>query len=220
MPDQLDGDLPDVEIDPLSTAYVCYTSGSTGNPKGVMGTHRATVNRFVWMWNTFPFEPGEVMAQKTAISFVDHVWEIFGPLLAGVPQVVISPETVRDPADFLGTLAENKVTRLLVVPSLLKALAETQSNLQETLPSLRLLFCSGERLPASLARRIQEIAPDVMLVNLYGSSEVAADVTCEIVENPDTDEIPIGMPIDNARPVCPGMGQGTQSQPAQSESFM
>ncbi|WP_371170553.1 amino acid adenylation domain-containing protein [Aliiroseovarius sp. 2305UL8-7] len=194
-----DGQLPNVDIDPLSTAYVCYTSGSTGNPKGVMGTHRASVNRFVWMWNTFPFQPGEMMSQKTAISFVDSVWEIFGPLLAGVPQVIISPDTVRDPTAFLGMLAEHKVTRLLVVPSLLKALAETQSNLQQTLPSLRLLFCSGERLPASLARRIQEIAPKVTLVNLYGSSEVAADVTCEIVHDPDTDEIPIGSPIDNAR---------------------
>ncbi|WP_275394441.1 non-ribosomal peptide synthetase/type I polyketide synthase [Aliiroseovarius sp. Z3] len=200
--------LPEVLIDPLSPAYICYTSGSTGNPKGVMGTHRATINRFVWMWNTFPFEDGEVMCQKTAISFVDSVWEIFGPLLAGVPQVIIPADTVRDPSAFLTTLADHKVSRLLVVPSLLKALVETQTNLQETIPSLKLLFCSGERLPASLARQVQSLAPDVTLVNLYGSSEVAADVTCEIVRDPDTDEIPIGTPIDNARLyILDGAGQ-------------
>src|SRR5205823_7205482 len=70
-------------------AYLIYTSGSTGEPKGVMGTHRAMVNRFAWMWRSFPFQPGEVTCQKTALSFVDSIWEVFGPLLQGVPSVLV-----------------------------------------------------------------------------------------------------------------------------------
>ena len=64
-----------------SPAYVIYTSGSTGTPKGVVGLHRGAVNRFSWMWKTFPFRPDEKSCQKTPLSFVDSIWEIFGALL-------------------------------------------------------------------------------------------------------------------------------------------
>ncbi|NJM40630.1 MAG: amino acid adenylation domain-containing protein [Anaerolineae bacterium] len=69
-------------------AYVIYTSGSTGKPKGVLGTHRGALNRAHWMWRAYPFEPGEVLCQKTSFNFIDAVWEIFGPLLHGVPNVI------------------------------------------------------------------------------------------------------------------------------------
>jgi non-ribosomal peptide synthetase component F len=68
-------------------AYVIYTSGSTGTPKGVLGTHRGTVNGLHWLWKTYPFAVGEVCCQKTAISFVDSIWEMFAPLLQGVPTI-------------------------------------------------------------------------------------------------------------------------------------
>ncbi len=68
-----------------SAAYVIYTSGSTGLPKGVVGLHRGAVNRCAWMWQRYPFRSGEVCCSRTSLSFVDSVWEIFGPLLQGVP---------------------------------------------------------------------------------------------------------------------------------------
>ena len=191
--------LADAVIDPMSMAYIAYTSGSTGKPKGVMGTHRAAVNRFGWMWRDFPFSTDEVLCQKTAISFVDSVWEIFGPLLAGVPQVIIGTATVLEPKDFLAALARHRVTRLLVVPSLLKTLLGAKINLNVAVPSLRMVFCSGEVLSAPLARQFLNVAPDVQLINLYGSSEVAADVTCEVIRQVDGDAVSIGRPIDNAR---------------------
>ncbi len=73
----------------VNSAHLIYTSGSTGQPKGVLSAHRASVNRFSWMWRQYPFASGEVGCQKTALSFVDSIWEIFGPLLQGVPLVII-----------------------------------------------------------------------------------------------------------------------------------
>lgn len=190
---------PVTDAVPAEIAYIAYTSGSTGKPKGVMGTHRATINRFAWMWREFPFSPADVMCQKTALSFVDSVWEIFGPLLAGVPQVIIANDKLRDPAVFLGLLGKHQVTRLLVVPSLLKSILDAGIDLGSVAPSLRFLFTSGERIAASLARQMLQAVPQVVLVNLYGSSEVAADVTCEVVQGLNTEDVPIGRPLDNAR---------------------
>jgi amino acid adenylation domain-containing protein len=198
---------------PGPLAYVTYTSGSTGTPKGVMGTHDATLNRFAWMWAAFPFQPGEVMCQKTAIGFVDVVWEIFGPLLAGVPQVIVPDATVRDPAALVALLGAQGVSRLLVVPSLLGAVLDSGIDIAAVAPRLRLVVTSGERLPAGIARRLRAAAPQITLVNLYGSSEVAADVTCEIVGTVEGEDVPIGRAIQNARlyvldrarhPVAPG----------------
>ncbi|RKH35462.1 amino acid adenylation domain-containing protein [Corallococcus praedator] len=191
-------------------AYVIFTSGSTGRPKGVMATHKATLNRFAWMWRTFPFEPGEVCVVKTALSFVDSVWELLGPLLAGVPSVLLPDDTVKDPARLVDALEAGRVTRLVLVPSLLRALLEVP-DVARRLPSLRSWVTSGERLPDELAARFRERMPHARLLNLYGSSEVAADATAdEVTAGP----VSIGRPIDNLRayvldgslrPVPPGV---------------
>lgn len=191
--------LPPEPTDSNALAYVAYTSGSTGRPKGVMGPQAPMLNRFAWMWRAYPFRPGEVMAQKTALSFLDCVWEILGPLLRGVPLVVIDAATVRDPAAFVAELAARRVTRLVLVPSLLEAMLETFADLGAALPDMRLVFVSGERLTARLVRRFAAAAPGMRLINLYGSSEVAADVTVHEVAGIDGDAMPIGRPLDNVR---------------------
>jgi amino acid adenylation domain-containing protein len=182
-------------------AYVIYTSGSTGHPKGVQGTHRASLNRFAWMWKKYPFQPGEVCCQKTNLGFVDSIWEIFGPLLAGVPSVIIAEEAVRDPELLVQELGREHVTRMVLVPSLLRALLENVPNLQERVPELTLWSCSGEILPVELAAKFREVLPKARLLNIYGSSEVAADVTWHEVGECDllASSVAIGRPISNAQ---------------------
>jgi amino acid adenylation domain-containing protein len=181
-------------------AYVIYTSGSTGVPKGVEGIHRASLNRFAWMWRTYPFKPGEVCCQKTNIGFVDSIWEIFGPLLAGVCSIIIPQEVVRDPEELLQVLARERVSRIVLVPSLLRTLLDHAPDLRQRVPDLKLWSCSGEALPAALAKRFREAFPDALLLNIYGSSEVAADVTCHEVTDRDLVlSAAIGKPISNTQ---------------------
>lgn len=190
---------PETTLTPDQPAYIIYTSGSTGVPKGVVGPHRGAVNRCHWMWQTYPFAKDEVCCHKTALSFVDAVWEIFGPLLQGIPLALIPEATVQTPAHLLATLAHHQVTRLVLVPSLLHALLEHAPDLGQRLPRLRWWVSSGETLPAETAVRFQAAAPGAYLLNLYGSSEVAADATwAEVTRLPmPADPVPIGRPIAN-----------------------
>jgi amino acid adenylation domain-containing protein len=191
---------PSIFVSSDQRAYVIYTSGSTGKPKGVEGTHRGAMNRFSWMWRSYPFQAGEVCCQKTNLGFVDSIWEIFGPLLAGIPNVIIGQEAVRDPEEMLQVLAREHVTRMVLVPSLLRTLLDYAPHLQRRVPELRLWSCSGEVLPADLAKRFREAFAEATLLNIYGSSEVAADVTChEVGERDLASCVAIGKPISNTQ---------------------
>ncbi|NJM72607.1 MAG: amino acid adenylation domain-containing protein [Scytonema sp. RU_4_4] len=182
-------------------AYIIYTSGSTGTPKGVLGTHRGTVNGLHWLWKTYPFTPGEVCCQKTAISFVDSVWEIFAPLLQGIPTVIISNPTILDPQLFIETLAHHKVTRIILVPSLLRLLLDNYSHLTKKLSQLKLWITSGEALSVKLVQTFRDLMSEAKLINLYGSSEVSANAShYDTSLLPDqANNVPIGHPIDNTQ---------------------
>jgi amino acid adenylation domain-containing protein len=183
---------------PENAAYVMYTSGSTGLPKGVVSPHSASINRFEWMWKEYPFTAGEVCSQKTTLSFGDSIWEIFGPLLKGVPLVIIPDEAVKDPYLLIKTLSANKVSRIVLVPSLLRLILEQRQDLQKKLPALRYWTSSGETLPLDLATLFARRLPQAVLINLYGSTEIGADATCCEVRSPaGLSNIPIGRPIAN-----------------------
>ncbi len=185
---------------PDSPAYLIYTSGSTGTPKGVVGLHRGTLNRCQWMWATYPFTEGEICCQKTALSFVDSIWEVFGPLLRGIPLVVIPDEIVKDPAQLVDLLAERRVTRIVLVPTLLRVILEMHVQLECRLPHLKYCVTSGEALPLEMSRRFHEQMPHCALLNLYGSSEVAADATWHDTGHASAAQsVPIGRPIANTQ---------------------
>ena len=189
-----------VPLQAESRMYVIYTSGSTGQPKGVEGTHRASMNRFSWMWNKYPFLSGEICCQKTFLGFVDSIWEIFGPLLRGVPSAILPDEAIIDPVRLVQLLAKYEVTRIVLVPSLLRIILDGVEDIQSQLPKLALWTCSGEALPTDLANRFSRVLPAAKLLNIYGSSEVAADVTCHEVRGSDYERpVPIGRPISNVQ---------------------
>ena len=181
--------------------YLLYTSGSTGRPKGVLGMHRGTTNRLHWMWEAYPFEPGEVVCQKAALSFVDSIWEMFGGLLQGVKTVVLGDAKVADPRLLVKALAAEHVTRIVMVPSLLRVIMASGIDLAGAVPALKYWTLSGEALPYDLCVDFRQDLPHARLLNLYGSSEVAADVLCCDLSKVQVEAraVPIGRPIANTQ---------------------
>ncbi|MGH8141748.1 MAG: amino acid adenylation domain-containing protein, partial [Steroidobacteraceae bacterium] len=197
--------LPTPKLGPYDLAYVIYTSGTTGRPKGVMGLHGATLNRFEWMWRRFPFAPDDVGAVKTSLSFGDSFWEILGFLCAGQSVALIGDDEVRDPEALARLVNSYGITRLTLVPSLLRAILESASgNARGSFSKIRLWVTSGEALPASLPLAFATVFPRTRLLNLYGSSETAADATYADVTNDPS--VPIGVPVSGVRAYVVGGG--------------
>jgi amino acid adenylation domain-containing protein len=190
---------PHVLVRPAALAYVIFTSGSTGRPKGAMNTHESVVNRLAWMQHMYPLDSSDNVLQKTPISFDVSVWELFWPLLEGATLVLARPGDHRDPAVLARLIAEEGITVLHFVPSMLRTFLDEPA-LAERTGSLRRVFCSGEALPADLVSRFHELRIAPELHNLYGPTEAAVDVTffpCP-PGTASADVMPIGRPIANA----------------------
>ncbi|MFE3546765.1 non-ribosomal peptide synthase/polyketide synthase [Nocardia sp. NPDC059177] len=181
---------------PAHPAYVIFTSGSTGLPKGVAVEHAAIVNRLVWMQHTYRLHGVDVVLQKTPMTFDVSVWEFFWPLQIGATLLLAEPDGHRDPAYLRRVIAEYGVTVAHFVPSMLEAFLAQQEIAVRT--SLRLVFASGEALPAALAQRLR-LLTGVRLHNLYGPTEAAVDVTFHEVNDADRVTVPIGAPVFNTR---------------------
>jgi aspartate racemase len=152
------------------------------------------------MWKTFPFEAGETCCQKTSLSFVDSVWEIFGPLLQGFPTVIIPDAALKDLHRLVQILAIKDITRIVLVPSLLRVLLNTYPALESRLPKLKYWVTSGEALDLELSQCFQKLMPESILLNLYGSSEVSADATWyDTRKSKSLSCVPIGCPIANTQ---------------------
>ncbi|WP_138996528.1 non-ribosomal peptide synthase/polyketide synthase [Rhodococcus zopfii] len=182
---------------PTDLAYVLYTSGSTGRPKGVAVAHAAIVNRLRWMQHTYPLTAADTVLQKTPATFDVSVWEFFWPLQTGARLVVAAPDGHRDPAYLARLIEATGVTVTHFVPSMLAVFVDATDPQRCT--SLRLVFCSGEALPAETAAAARGALPGAALHNLYGPTEAAVDVTAWRVTAADTGDVPIGTPVWNTR---------------------
>lgn len=190
---------PQVDLAADGCAYVMYTSGSTGRPKGVPVTHAGITNRVTWTVRLHKLDGNDRVLQKTTVSFDAAGWEICAPLVSGGTVVLAPAGADRDPATLLRAVAEQRVTVLQVVPSLLQLLVDEPG--WADCDALRLLFSAGEPLQAEMCQRLWERAGSQLQVwNTYGPTECAIDVTAHQVDAAQrAGPVPIGRPIDNTR---------------------
>lgn len=158
-------------IQTTDTIYVLFTSGSTGVPKAVLGSHATILARFVWMWERYPYFTDERMVLLTPINTIDITFEILGPLLKGFSLVIIDERELLDTEFLVTTLADFGVTRLDCVPSYLKTLLDDHIYIAERLPVLRLWGVNGEFLSAGLIKQFFDQLSDRILISRYGATE-------------------------------------------------
>jgi len=191
---------------PDGLAYVLFTSGSTGKPKGVAIEHHAVLNRILWMAETFPIGPGDVILQKTAVTFDVSVWELFWWSWVGAAVALPPPGMERDPHAMIDFIERHGVTVLHFVPSMLTeflSCLEARPDAARRLARLRYVFASGEALDPALVARFDRLLHrpfGVQLHNLYGPTEATVDVTwfpCSPWNGADV--VPIGKPIANTQ---------------------
>ena len=188
---------PNIDVAPLNLAYVIYTSGSTGRPKGAGNSHQALVNRLWWMQKAYGLDGSDSVLQKTPFSFDVSVWEFFWPLMTGARLVMAQPGAHRDPQLLVETINHYGISTLHFVPSMLQAFMTHEA--VESCTSLKRVVCSGEALPAELARQTLQRLPAAGLYNLYGPTEAAIDVTHWTCQPNESISVPIGQPIDNLK---------------------
>jgi amino acid adenylation domain-containing protein len=203
----LDTDWPEIEgmathnpssgVTAENLAYVIFTSGTTGRPKGVMNCHRGICNRLLWMQDAYQLTEEDCIVQKTPFSFDVSVWEFFWPLLFGARLVVARPGGHKDSSYLVNLIVEHRVTTIHFVPSMLQLFLDDRA--VGSCQSLKRVICSGEALPHDLQERFFTRL-DAELHNLYGPTEAAVDVTywaCE--QGSSLDFVPIGRPVANTQ---------------------
>jgi amino acid adenylation domain-containing protein len=191
-----------LQTDPAaaSTAYVLFTSGSEGQPKGVAMPHLALANLMAWQLRTTPVEPGEVVAQFAPTTFDVSIQEVFAALCSGAELAVFNEEERWNSRETLAALQRYGVTRLHLPFVALQQLATTAAHHPVHLPALRHVISAGEALRITPAlRAFFSAQPGCRLHNQYGPTET--HVITEYVLPSDVQHWPalppIGKPIDN-----------------------
>jgi tyrocidine synthetase-3 len=188
----------DLDVKPEQLAYVLYTSGSTGKPKGAMLEHAGMLNHIEAMIEELRMTERCVMAQNAPHCFDISVWQFVTALTIGGTTVIYPDELISNPKAFISAVAQYGVTVLEVVVSFMSALLEME--IDEKLPALQHLIITGEAAKAQTARQWFERYPHIKLVNAYGPTEAADDVTLHILDMaPETDMMPIGKPVRNMK---------------------
>lgn len=187
-------DLP--QTDEQSLCYIMYTSGSTGQPKGVMIAHHTVVNYLNWMQEAFQLTTNSRVLNQTTFSFDISVWEMFWPLMTGASCALIAEDAKYDPALLADFIELHQVTVAQFVPTALRIIVD--ADVLRKCMSLEHIFSGGEALSQRLVDDLSAQYPG-HIHNLYGPTE-ATIFACHWYCQPQCTEkvVPIGRPIPHA----------------------
>jgi amino acid adenylation domain-containing protein len=200
VPDTGDGTDLGIQVGPDQLAYLYFTSGSTGEPKGALCEHAGLVNHLFAKAEDLGVGPGTVVAQTAPQCFDISLWQLLCAPVLGGRTVLVEQDVVLDAERFLTTLVTNRVNVVQVVPSYLDVVLSALERAPRELPDLRHVVVTGEEVRRELVRRWFDAQPGIGLVNAYGLTETSDDTNHEVMrEVPDTARVPLGPVIPNAR---------------------
>ncbi|MFI6287537.1 amino acid adenylation domain-containing protein [Streptomyces sp. NPDC051018] len=184
---------------PSDLAYIIYTSGTSGEPKGVAIEHRAAMNTIDDLLDRFAIGPGDRTLQLSSLGFDLSVFDVFGTLAAGGTLVLPTDGGPPDPAQWTSLVRRHGVTVWNSVPALLD-MALHAGGPRDRLDSLRLVMLSGDWIPIGLPAQVREFAPDAVVAALGGATEAAIWSNIHLPGErplPGWTSVPYGTPLAN-----------------------
>jgi len=204
---------PMVTVEPDNLLYVAFTSGSTGIPKGILGTHRPLSHFIKWHSQTFAFKESDRFSMLSGLAHDPLLRDIFTPLSLGATLCIPSQKDIETPGKLADWMQEKQVSIAHLTPpmgQLLANITPTSKTKNGDLTSLRYAFFGGDKLKKQDVYRLQTLAPNVTCVNFYGATETPQAMGYFIVPNSDTqlekselahlsESIPVGRGIQDVQ---------------------
>ncbi|MFI9168213.1 amino acid adenylation domain-containing protein [Streptomyces lincolnensis] len=189
-----------VPVSPGQLAYIYFTSGSTGEPKGAMCEHAGFLNHVLAKLDDLGIGAGDVVAQTAPQCFDISLWQLLAAPLVGGRTLLVEQETILDVPLFVDTVERHRANVLQLVPSYLETVLAELARRPRELPGLRCVSVTGEAVKKELVERWFAARPGTPLVNAYGLTETCDDTNHEVMDRvPDRERVPLGRPVANVR---------------------
>ncbi|WAN69458.1 amino acid adenylation domain-containing protein [Moorena producens JHB] len=194
-------DAPQVNIHLDDLAYIAFTSGSTGQPKGIEGTHRPLAHFLNWHSQTFELHESDRFSMLSGLAHDPLLRDILTPLWLGATLCIPDLEDIETPGQLACWMEQQQVSITHLTPAMAQLLFETKL----TLNSLRYVFFGGDVLTQDHVSKMYKLAPCVRIVNFYGATETPQAMGYFYIPNPvdhlvsSKNTLPLGKGISNAQ---------------------
>mgnify|MGYP003636021951 CR=1 FL=1 len=179
----------------IDIAYVLFTSGSTGVPKGVMIPHKAIIDYIDWCVSEYELSSSDVIANHAPLYFDNSTFDLYTAFSTGAELHLVHDAVNAVLPSLIKWIRNRKISTFFCVPSVMSMLLRSRRLKSDSFPDLRHMIAAGEVLPPDVVRGWMELYPHVQFTNMYGPTEITVDCSFHVIREiptPDQQTIPIG----------------------------